>query len=185
MILGEMRDFAIGDEFESALKRSHGLLPVELSSARLRLRKVDRCKGKIHVSSPLKDYVMANAAEIAYQLDLTETGKGGFTGHCPCCQYETGFSVIDKDGRTLFHCHAGGCTQQEIIQTLREYGLWGNNAPQSNGLPVPHPAPSRKVSTIEAARGMWERAQRPEGTVVEAYLRARGYEGAIPISFVM
>jgi putative DNA primase/helicase len=125
---------------------------------------------------------MTTAAEIAYQLDLTETGKGGFTGRCPCCQYETGFSVIDRDERTLFHCHAGGCSQQEIMQALREYGLWGDQAPKSVQFPVEHPAPSRKAKSVEAAREMWERAQPAAGTVVETYLRARGYVGAIPIS---
>ena len=29
---------------------------------------------------------------------------------------------------------------------------------------------------------MWQRSQRAEGTVVEAYLRARGYRGPVPIS---
>src|SRR5215813_5630892 len=68
---------------------------------------------------------MANAAEIADQLGLTPTGEGGYTGSCPSCGYETGFSVVDKDGKTLFYCHAGGCSQQDIIEALREYGLWG------------------------------------------------------------
>src|SRR5260370_8786137 len=90
---------------------------------------------------------MANAAEIAYQLNLTETGKGGYTGFCPSCCYETGFSVIDKNGRTLFHCHAGGCTQQQLIQALGEYGLWGDQDPQSVHLPVEHPAPSRTAGS--------------------------------------
>jgi phage/plasmid primase-like uncharacterized protein len=124
---------------------------------------------------------MANAAEIAYQLDLTETAKGGYSGRCPCCQYETGFSVTDKDGRTLFHCNAGGCTQQEIIQALREYGLWDDQA-QKSVRSLESPAPARVKDTVEAARAMWERAQAAEGTVVETYLRARGYFGAIPIS---
>ena len=77
---------------------------------------------------------MTTAAEIAYQLDLTES-KNGFTGRCPSCQYETGFSVADKNGRTLVHCHAGGCTQQELIQALREYGLWGDQAAKSVEFP--------------------------------------------------
>jgi len=125
---------------------------------------------------------MANAAEIAYQLNLTETGKGGYTGFCPSCCYETGFSVIDKNGRTLFHCHAGGCTQQQLIQALGEYGLWGDQDPKSVHLPVEHPGPSRKADSAEAARKLWERAQPAAGTVVETYLRVRGYLGPIPMS---
>jgi putative DNA primase/helicase len=125
---------------------------------------------------------MANAAEIAYQLDLTATRKGGYTGFCPSCCYETGFSVIDKNDRTLFHCHAGGCTQQELIQALGEYGLWGDQDPKFVHLPVEPPGPSRKAESAEAARKMWERSQPAAGTVVETYLRARGYLGPIPMS---
>jgi putative DNA primase/helicase len=125
---------------------------------------------------------MTTAAEIAYQLDLRETGKGGYTGRCPSCQYETGFSVIDKNGRTLVHCHAGGCTQQEVIQALHEYGLWGDEASKSVELPVEHSASSGKAHNADAAREMWQRSEPAAGTVVETYLRARGYLGAIPIS---
>jgi putative DNA primase/helicase len=127
---------------------------------------------------------MTTAAEIAYQLYLTES-KNGFTGRCPSCQYETGFSVADKNGRTLVHCHAGGCTQQEVIQALREYGLWGDQATKSFEFPVDLPisqSPTHKTDSVEAALAMWERARQAEGTVVETYLRARGYFGAIPIS---
>jgi len=122
---------------------------------------------------------MANAAEIAYQLNLTETGKGGYTGFCPSCCYGTGFSVIDKNGRTLFHCHAGGCTQQQLIQALGERGLWGDQDPKSVHFPLEHPGPSRKADSAEAARKMWERSQPAAGTVVETYLRVRGYFGSI------
>src|SRR6266446_1867347 len=83
-----------------------------------------------------EDHGMTTAAEIAYQLGLTEARKGGYTGFCPSCSYETGFSVVDKGGRTLVHCHAGGCTQQELIQALREYGLWGDQAAKSVEFPV-------------------------------------------------
>src|ERR1700751_415520 len=92
----------------------------------------------------LEDDGRPPAAEIAFQLYLTETGKGGYTGRCPSCQYETGFSVIDKDGRTLFHCHAGGCSQQEIMQALHEYGLWGRQPCQSVAFPAERPAATSK-----------------------------------------
>ena len=129
---------------------------------------------------------MTNAAEIAYQLSLTKTAKGGYTGRCPSCQYETGFSVTDKDGRTLVHCHAGGCTQQEVIQALREYGLWEDQATGPVEFPVNPPiaqrSTTRKADSATAALAMWDRSQPAEGTVAETYLRARGYRGPIPIS---
>jgi putative DNA primase/helicase len=129
---------------------------------------------------------MTTASDIAYQLGLTETRKGGYTGFCPSCSYETGFSVVDKGGRTLVHCHAGGCTQQELIQALREYGLWDNTTAQSLEFPpegsAMHSAATRKASSIEAALAIWHRSQPAAGTVVETYLRARGYLGPMPIS---
>jgi hypothetical protein len=125
---------------------------------------------------------MANAAEIAEQLGLTPTGKGGYTGFCPSCCYETGFSVIDKDGKTLFHCHAGGCSQQDIIKWLREYGLWGLQPCKAAQRPMERPAPTSKADTTEAALEMWQRSAPAAGTVVETYLRARGYFGPIPRS---
>jgi putative DNA primase/helicase len=133
-----------------------------------------------------EDHEMTTAAEIAYQLYLTETGRGGYTGRCPSCQYETGFSVVDKDGKTLFHCHAGGCSQREIIQALREYGLWEDTSPTRvefpNDLPDFQSPPMPKANSAAAAREMWDRAKPAAGTVVATYLRARGYLGAIPIS---
>jgi hypothetical protein len=126
---------------------------------------------------------MTYAAQIAEQLGLTETGKGGYTGFCPSCSYETGFSVVDKEGRTLVHCHAGGCTQHELIQALREYGLWEGTVLKSVEFSaVEPPSSTRKKNSSEAAIAIWERSQSSEGTVAETYLRARGYRGAIPIS---
>src|SRR2546421_359311 len=128
---------------------------------------------------------MITAAHIGYQLGLTESGNG-FSGFCPSCSYETGFSVTDKSGRLLVHCHAGGCTQQELIQALREYGLWedspGNVVESAPGVPAFPPAPIRKSSSIEAAQAMWSRSRPAHGTLVQTYLSARGYRGAIPPS---
>jgi hypothetical protein len=128
---------------------------------------------------------MTAAAQIAEQLGLTESGSG-FTGFCPSCGYETGFSVVDKGGRTLVHCHAGGCTQQQLIKVLREDDLWESQTSRTLEFP-PHlsvggPSPRRRASTVEAALAMWERAQPAPGTVVERYIRARGYFGPVPIA---
>jgi hypothetical protein len=64
------------------------------------------------------------AEEISTHYDLMPVGE---TGECPCCGYR-GFTVTEKDGRTLFYCHAGGCTQGEIMSVLRDAGLWGQSA---------------------------------------------------------
>jgi hypothetical protein len=73
---------------------------------------------------------MTTAALIAERLGLTESGDG-FVGGCPCCSYERAFSVIDKNGKTLFHCHVG-CTQEELMQAMREWDVWGN--PEQQGV---------------------------------------------------
>ena len=125
---------------------------------------------------------MANAAEIAETLGLSPTGKGGFTGFCPSCCYETGFSVIEKNGKTLFHCHAGRCSQQDIIKWLREYGLWGPQPFKIAQRSMERPALTSKAYATGAAAEMWQRSAPAPGTVVETYLRARGYLGEIPVA---
>jgi putative DNA primase/helicase len=125
---------------------------------------------------------MTTAAQIAERLNLTESGSGHY-GQCPCCSYEGAFSVVEQDGRILFHCHVG-CTQDEVMQALREWEVWGNPATQVFEVPSDHPmgeyASSLKVGSRDAALAMWQRSQPAPGTVVENYLRARGYTGPIP-----
>jgi len=125
---------------------------------------------------------MTTAALIAERLGLTESGDG-FVGGCPCCSYERAFSVIDKNGKTLFHCHVG-CTQEELMQAMREWDVWGN--PEQQGvesppdLPVVPPPPKEKSSSLEAAQAMWHRSRPALGTIVQTYLHTRGYLGPIP-----
>lgn len=123
---------------------------------------------------------MATAAHIAEQLDLKQSGNG-FIGRCPCCGYERAFSVVENDRRLLVHCHAQ-CTQQELIKVLCEYELWP--APSavdifSETARTAAPQP-RKADSFDAALEIWRRSQPAEGTVVERYLRARGYRAPIP-----
>ena len=123
---------------------------------------------------------MATAAEIAYQLNLAESGSG-FVGLCPSCGYERAFSVAEEEGRLLVHCHAG-CTQQELIQILGEYEFWPAPDPADIIAEATGAAPARpkKTDSLQAALEIWDRSKPAEGTVVETYLRARGYRGPIP-----
>src|SRR4051794_6933184 len=64
--------------------------------------------------------------------------KNGFVALCPSHDDRNpSLSITDgKDGRVLFKCHAG-CTQQEVLQALRERGSWpfsqeGRPATQNN-----------------------------------------------------
>jgi hypothetical protein len=130
---------------------------------------------------------MATATEIAEFYDLTESGDG-FTGDCPCCGYR-GFSLTEQDGRVLFYCHGGGCEQEEIIELFREADLWGATSPELLFEPVPAepPKPDRKPKqqtekSSEGALAIWRRSRPADCTVVETYLRARGYRGPVPPS---
>src|SRR5262249_31903189 len=60
--------------------------------------------------------------------------------------------------------------------------LWGHEPCEPVQFPAERSKPSSKSDTIDAAREMWARAQPAAGTVVETYLRARGYLGQIPMS---
>jgi putative DNA primase/helicase len=126
---------------------------------------------------------MTTAAQIAERLGLAKSGEG-FTGFCPSCVYDPGFSVAEKHGKVLVHCHAGGCTQAELIQALREWEVWGDAPPRPVEFPAEspstHPPPTRRASSLEAAQAMWGRSQPASGTIVETYLRARGYQSPIP-----
>lgn len=134
---------------------------------------------------------MSTAEDMAAQYDLTPSGDS-FVGECPACGY-SGFTVTDKNGRTLFYCHGGGCSQQELIDALRDAGLWGAS-PTSlfDELDhIPDEAPPCKHQpnnfNLKHALSMWGRSYPAEGTPVESYLRVRGYRGSIPsdLRFVM
>jgi hypothetical protein len=47
-----------------------------------------------------------SAAEIARALGLRRAGRE-FAGKCPSCGYATGFSLTDRNGVLLYHCHGG------------------------------------------------------------------------------
>lgn len=128
---------------------------------------------------------MTSAQEIAHFYDLSESGDG-YTGDCPCCGYR-GFSLAEKDGRVLVYCHGGGCDQQEIIELLREADLWGAPSAEIHFDPLdiePHESdrePDHQAQgSSDAALAMWRRASLAPRTVVETYLRARGYRGPTP-----
>jgi putative DNA primase/helicase len=130
---------------------------------------------------------MTTAEEIAHFYDFTESSDG-FIGDCPCCGYR-GFSLTERDGRVLFYCHGGGCEQEEIIERFREADLWGAGPPESEfeilgdepkSRHQPHHPP--KDDSRDAALDIWRRSSPAESTIVETYLRVRGYRGPIPAS---
>jgi putative DNA primase/helicase len=125
-----------------------------------------------------------SSAQIARALGLRPAG-GEFTGRCPCCGYPSGFSIAERNGRTLLYCHAGGCSQADLIEALRKAGLWHNaREPRPTtrdessrvGKPPTSGAPDRDAQIL----AMWRRSRPVADTLAETYLRSRGYMGAIP-----
>ena len=70
----------------------------------------------------------AQAIRIALRCSRSGCRCKGAKGnvHCPA-HHDTNpsLSVVDKDGIVLVNCHAG-CTQDAVIEVLKERGLWAN-----------------------------------------------------------
>jgi putative DNA primase/helicase len=86
---------------------------------------------------------------------------------------------IGTDGRILVKCYAG-CSQEAVIDALRALGLWSGTA--GNVVPFP-PQKIERNSNGEYALGLWRQCKPAAGTVVEAYLRARGLSLPVPDSW--
>jgi len=138
----------------------------------------------------------ASAETIARAFGLHRAGRE-YTGKCPSCGYKTGFTVADrKGGLPLVYCHAGGCSQQDLIEALRRAGLWPDERkrekPHERSRPKakvraaahaqPDPDDPSPDPNAEAALAIWRRAVSAAGSPAETYLRFRGYTGPIPPS---
>jgi putative DNA primase/helicase len=135
------------------------------------------------------------AEQIARALGLHRAGRE-YTGKCPACGYKTGFAVADrKGGLPLVYCHAGGCSQQALIEALRKAGLWPDDRSRENPHARRPKAEARAAAPAlpdsddpspdphaEAALAIWRRSQPATGTAAETYVRFRGYTGPIPLS---
>ncbi|MEI7608082.1 MAG: toprim domain-containing protein [Rhodospirillaceae bacterium] len=116
---------------------------------------------------------MNSGPYIAHALRLKRTGRS-YTGSCPCCGYR-GFTVEHSNGKVLVYCHAGGCSQGDVIAHLKNLGLWER----------PERAPENRATArgfSDFAQTLWERSSPAEGTLVETYLRYRRIINTIPKS---
>jgi hypothetical protein len=140
-----------------------------------------------------------NGETIARGLGLHRSGIGKWDGKCPCCGYRTGFAVTERrDGLPLVYCHAGGCSQSDLIVALRRAGLWPESAEESvgrrprrqrrqavGGTNQPAQTSEPTISPHNMVRALWRRTTAVQGPfippIVVDYLRvARGYTGTIP-----
>ena len=79
-----------------------------------------------------------DAKMIAEALDGKKCGNGYM---CCCLVHDDktpSLSVKDVDGKTLVHCFAG-CSQTEVIESLRSMGLW-------------HTSPNQKYAALTQQR---------------------------------
>jgi hypothetical protein len=117
-----------------------------------------------------------NAETIARALGGRKVG-GGWTACCPAHDdHSPSLSIRDADGKVLVRCHAG-CSQGNVIASLRERGLWSED--DRLWRRASHAATERTpdlddVEPSEAALAIWRDAKLPIGTPVETYLLSRG-----------
>src|SRR6266849_232568 len=76
----------------------------------------------------------SNLRTLVEALQARKSGSG-WAARCPAHDDNTpSLSLAVSDGKLLVHCHAG-CTQENVLATLRERGLWKATSP-----PLGHPA---------------------------------------------
>ncbi len=84
---------------------------------------------------------------------------------CPACGYKKALAVTIKDGRQLFHCHAG-CAQADLLATMRGTVLHRE--------PVRAITSSKDNTSIrQYAQRLWDSSAAADGTIVELYLHRR------------
>jgi putative DNA primase/helicase len=129
-----------------------------------------------------------SAEEIAQALGGRMVG-GTWMACCPVHDDRTpSLSVRDaNDSKVLVHCHAG-CGQAEVVQALRQRGLWPNSQHQGKIIRPQSRQPARNQPHGEGASGtaaalrIWRSAAPATNTLVETYLRSRGIDIAPPAS---
>jgi putative DNA primase/helicase len=105
------------------------------------------------------------------QLKLRKIAGGAMRGDCPACGYPDAFTVRTGDnGKPLYWC--ASCRDQDAIMlAMRGY------EPQ----PLPECRATKDTFDKQAAAlAIWKRGRPAPGTLVESYLRGRGYRGKIP-----
>ena len=117
---------------------------------------------------------------LASQLGGRKTGNGSFLADCPSCGYKRALTIREGERGALFYCHAG-CDQTELLQAVRELqgANWQTFPPRARTR-APKRDAAAEAARTKAAAELWARTIQASGTVVERYLRARGFTGPIP-----
>lgn len=110
------------------------------------------------------------AETIARALGLRRSGHD-YVGACPVCNYKTGFSLTERNGKLLVHCAVSGCTFEQIREALTQRGFWPRHEPERKRESADNGERARKLwnrGSLLFAGGGW--------SVAVDYLRNRGID---------
>jgi putative DNA primase/helicase len=120
-----------------------------------------------------------SAAEVAAALGDARRSGAQWLARCPAHPDRSPSLALRDcdDGKLLAHCHAG-CSSAVVLEKLRQLSLLPSHdahqiARERNARP--EPLEQDKHRLIICARAIWNDAIHPRGTIVEAYLEARGF----------
>jgi putative DNA primase/helicase len=103
----------------------------------------------------------------------------GWMSLCPAHDDSSPSLSLSMDGdKLLAHCFAG-CSFEDIVGELVDSGYWQHDKIFEN---EDYAAQQTEENKIEYANKIWSESRPAQGTLVEAYLRSRGYTGKIPDS---
>jgi hypothetical protein len=136
--------------------------------------------------------VNIQAVAVHHGARLRKAGGSEFAGPCPLCGGRDRFSVNVR--KNIWNCR--GCSKGgDVIDLVRHLDGCGFAEAVARLTGEDWPKPEHAGETkqqrnardaaaiaerIEKARWLWSQRQTPQNTIVESYLRARGYRGRIP-----
>lgn len=106
-------------------------------------------------------------------LDVSTRSQRTTYADCPACGYRQSLSVTVKDGRQLFHCHAG-CAQADLLAVMRGQGQSVSRAKEF------HPVRKDATHVRDYALKLWQESQEGGEGLVPVYLAFRRLSGPVP-----
>jgi|SRR5262245_11802043 len=115
---------------------------------------------------------MMHAETIARALKGRRSGCN-WIARCPAHEDRTpSLSIAQAEDRVLVHCHAG-CSQDAVIDKLKDLGLWSGGLRRTKAISKPQPSPALveddKARMRQIALRLWSETQPIGGTLGERY----------------
>jgi len=132
------------------------------------------------------------AAKIAAALGGAHRSGAWWRCRCPA-HGSIGATLALRDGerRLLLKCF-GGCHPRDVLDELRRRGLLNEEGGSKNVRPAPDTVERNRGAEVRErqqrianALDLWGECHSAPGTIVERYLRSRGFVGPIPPSLRM